>query len=161
MKSKSKLGFTLTEVLASIVILGIVVGSVMIIFTQNKKSTTYNMMRANAIVEVENIFTIFTAATSEPANGLSVDTLINQIKEFYKPFTTDVNSSVVNVYFSKYFTLSDTRGDDYFTVTFTVDLSFFQCDIEIHSSTPEFNLAGNSKFTRKIIAGGIYENPVK
>lgn len=160
MKSKSKLGFTLTEVLASIVILGIVVGSVMIIFTQNKKSTTYNTMRANAIVEVENIFTIFTAATSDPANGLSVETLNNQIENYYSLPKTKGNTSV-NVYFSKYFTLSSAIGDDYFTVTFTVDVLFFQCDIEIHSSTPEFNLAGNSKFTRKIIAGGIYENPVK
>lgn len=141
MKRNSK-GFTLTEVLVSVVIAGILVVAVATFFIRYHRLDSRYQAKENILTEIENIYELYTGS---PA------TFLDTLNEYYNLELTSNN----RLYYDNNFkTRASEATENYLELEYTLESGKYSLKITPYYQGESVTFAGNSTFVREIRVGG-------
>lgn len=149
-------GITLTEVLVSLVVLGIVFATAFSILSITNNLTISNECKSNTFFEVESILEIF---SSDPVN---FDTNVKNIYQIddQNISSTDANTKSYRIYYSSAFLKKDNQEETsqyYLDITYKTeevvgkDLNKYTVQIVIYHKDTQYKLDGNDMFSLEIV----------
>lgn len=153
---KKDRGITLTEVLVSLVVLGIVFATAFSILSITNNLTINNECKSNTFFEVESILEIF---SSDPVN---FDTNVKNIYQIddQNISSTDANTKSYRIYYSSAFLKKDNQKETsqyYLDITYKTeevdgkDLNKYTVQIVIYHKDTQYKLDGNDMFSLEIV----------
>lgn len=152
---KKDRGITLTEVLVSLVVLGIVFATAFSILSITNNLTISNECKSNTFFEVESILEIF---SSDPVN---FDTNVKNIYQIDdQNISTDANTKSYRIYYSSAFLKKDNQKETsqyYLDITYKTeeidgkDLNKYTVQIVIYHKDTQYKLDGNDMFSLEIV----------
>lgn len=140
---KKNKGFTLTEVIVSIVIIGAIGICVLQLFMHKSKIDHQTSQKINISNKVAEIFNNFSADPSK-----FPDLYLDYYNEKTNQYTLPISSSAGDYYLITYqndFTFHPSEE--------TISNTYYQLDVEVFLNSKPYEVNGTTKFTRRIYAG--------
>lgn len=142
---KGKKGFTLTEVLVSVAIAGILVVAVATVFIRYHRLENRYAVKENILTEIENIYEIFTGSPVDFETNLS---------DYYQ---REIEFSEVETYYLYYDgdfrKLSDSETGNYLVLAYSQKENLYSLKITPHHRGEIIKFT-ESEFLREIRVGG-------
>lgn len=150
---KTNKGVTLTEVLVSIVVLGIAFVTAISILSTTNKLTIANERKSNTFTEVESLLELF---SSDP------DNFEENFEAIYKitPESKEETQTTYIIYYSSAFIKKQeqTKSPYYFNINYShsindinISLTNYKIEIKIFHNDEEYNINDNSSISLEIV----------
>lgn len=140
---KKNKGFTLTEVIVSIVIIGTIGICVLQLFMYKSKIDHQTSQKINISNKVTEIFNNFSADPSKFPN-LYQAYRKNETNQYILPISTSAGDYYLLTYQND-FTFNPSEG--------TASNTYYQLDVEVFLNSEPYEVNGTTKFTRRIYSG--------
>ncbi|MFY9421616.1 MAG: type II secretion system protein [Bacilli bacterium] len=143
---KGKKGFTLTEVLVSVAIAGILVVAVATVFIRYHRLENRYAVKENILTEIENIYEIFTGSPVDFETNLS---------DYYqrKIEFSEVETHLYLYYDGDFRKLSDSETGNYLVLAYSQEENLYSLKITPHHRGEIIKFT-ESEFLREIRVGG-------
>jgi prepilin-type N-terminal cleavage/methylation domain-containing protein len=139
---KGKKGFTLTEVLVSVAIAGILVVAVATVFIRYHRLENRYAVKENILTEIENIYEIFTGSPVDFETNLS---------DYYQIEFSEVETYLY--YDGDFRKLSDSETGNYLVLAYSQEENLYSLKITPHHRGEIIKFT-ESEFLREIRVGG-------
>jgi prepilin-type N-terminal cleavage/methylation domain-containing protein len=147
---KGKKGFTLTEVLVSVAIAGILVVAVATVFIRYQRLENRFEVKENILTEIENIYALYTGS---PA------TFPEDLKNNYNPNIEFTDGKAILYYDGSFRTIRQDASGNYLELEYSSETgekgyTLYSLKITANYQKEIIKFTENPSFERKIIVGG-------
>ena len=147
---KNKKGFTLTEVLVSVAIAGILVVAIATVFIRYQRLENRFEVKENILTEIENIYALYTGS---PA------TFPEDLKNNYNPNIEFTDGKAILYYDGSFRTIRQDASGNYLELEYSSETgeeryTLYSLKITANYQKEIIKFTENPSFERKIIVGG-------